>query len=253
MAGIQAVNDLMERSGLNKQLRYYPEILLTNMAQVHRQKPQFSNRDYRALSLMVAKAFNADRMIDTVRNHIHTRLTVSDVQAVLAWLNTPLGQRITRLEEEASSPEALSERRRAAGAAEEPPDRVERIRRLDRAVRATDAAAGSAQNLQVAMLMAMTAAMNPDLRPTFDAVVAEARRRSEQVRPVLEKRAFEQLQSIYRPLTNEEIDQYILFAESESGKRYHAVVLPAVQEATLNASRDLGTMIGKRMVKRTAP
>jgi len=253
MAGIQAVNILMEKSGLNRQIRYYPELLRTNMAHVHRQRPQFSNRDYQGLSLMVAKAFNPDRMIDTVRNHIHARLTEEDVSAVLAWLTSPLGERITRIEEAASSPEALTKSPKAADAAEDDADRIARLRKLDRVVKATDAAAGSAQNLQIAMLTAMTASMDPELRPAFDTVVAEARKRSEQVRPLLEKRAFEHLQRVYRPLSADEIDQYTVFAESEAGKKYHAVVLQAMQEATLNASRELGTMIGKRVVKKKEP
>jgi hypothetical protein len=95
--------------------------------------------------------------------------------------------------------------------------------------------------------------MDPEFRPAFDSVVAEARKRNEQIRPVLEKRAFEHLQRVYRPLSNDEIDQYVVFAESAAGKKYHAVVLQAMQEATLNASRDLGTMIGKRVVKRKDP
>jgi hypothetical protein len=253
MAGIQAVNRLMDKSGLNTQLRHYPGVLLTNIARAHQQKPRFSNRDYQVISLMVAKAFNPDRMIDTVRNSIHTRLTEDDVSAVLAWLTSPLGERITRLEEAASGPAAAAGGPPAAEAADDDADRVARLRKLDRAVKAADAAASSAQNLQVAMLTAMTAAMDPNLRPAFDTVEAEARKRSEQARPLLEKLAFEQMQRIYRPLSADEIDRYTVFAESSAGRKYHAVVLQAVQEATLNASRELGTMIGKRMVRKPEP
>lgn len=250
MAGIQAVNTLMEKSGLNTQIRHYPQIMRANMAQAQRQKPRLSNRDYQALSLMVAKAFNPDRMIDTVRNHMHTRLTESDVNAVLAWLNSPLGERITQLEEASSDPGAIKESPSGADAAEDDAERAERLRKLDSAVRASEFAASSAQNLQVAMLTAMTAAMDPELRPAFDAVVAEATRRSEQVRPALEERAFKHLLRVYRPLSAAEIDQYTAFAETEAGRKYHAVILQAMQEATMNASRELGEMIGKRMVKK---
>jgi hypothetical protein len=200
--------------------------------------------------MMVAKAFSADRMIDTVRNHMHTRLTENDVSAVLAWLTSPLGERITRLEEAASAPGVRTGSAVAGDAAQDDPERTERLRKLDRAVKASEAAASSSLNFQVAMLTAMTAAMDPELRPAFDAVLAEARKRSEQARPLLEKRAFEHLQRVYRPLSAGDIDQYIVFAESEAGRKYHAVVLQAMQEATLNASRDLGTMIGKGVMKK---
>jgi Uncharacterized protein conserved in bacteria (DUF2059) len=250
MAGIQTVNTLMERSGLNTQVRNYPAVLRQNLARAQQQRPQFSARQFQALNLMIAKAFNADRMIDTVRNHMHTRLTENDVSAVLAWLNSPLGKRITRLEEEASAPGARTGGAGAGGAAQDDQERIERLRKLDRSVKASEAAASSALNFQVAMLTAMTAAMAPELRPAFDAVLAEARKRSEQARPVLEQRAFEQLQRVYRPLSDGEIDQYIDFAESEAGKKFHTVVIQGMQEATLNASRELGTMIGKGVTKK---
>jgi acyl-coenzyme A synthetase/AMP-(fatty) acid ligase len=53
----------------------------------------------------------------------------------------------------------------------------------------------------------------------------------------------------YRTLTEAEIDQYIAFAESDEGKRYHRITYTAVHDAVTRSARKLGARLGIKMEK----
>lgn len=124
--GEAALDELMHQSGLWTQLPQFEatvrEGFAAELGKLHQRNDEVAEKVRKA----VAAAYSGDRLRATVRRELGARLSAEDVAAVLAWLGTDLGVRITALEERAGEPEQEALRKEAEEKllAETPAERV---------------------------------------------------------------------------------------------------------------------------------
>jgi hypothetical protein len=99
------------------------------------------------------------------------------------------------------------------------------------------------------MITAMSAAMEADKRPSFEDVQDLVNMNKSQIQAAMKRMVQRQFLYSYRELTDNEIDRYTQFAESQSGQRYHYVSMRAIDEALVRAARKMGSRMGMRMTK----
>lgn len=246
----QLVQTLMHKSGLKKQIEQVPQLLQAELDQQQMEAKGLTQEDFKKISRMARSAFDAKTIHDTVQTYIKSNLPENDTRVVLEWLDSPLGRKITRLEEDASTAEAYTEMQ-AIGPKllDENKDsaRIQKIKRLDNAIGATESTITTVLNIQLAMITAMSAAMEADKGPTFEDVQDLVNRNKSQIQAVMERMVQMQFLYSYRALTDYEIDRYTQFAESKSGQRYHFVSIRAIDEALVRAARKMGSQMGMRM------
>jgi len=249
----ELVRTLMQKSGLNKQIEQIPLMMQAGMVQAEQNEPsrKLTQKEMSDLNSMVATAFDAKAINAAVQKHIRSTLAEKDIRAALAWLNSPLGEKITRLEEDASTPAAYTEMQAMADTLAKNTARVAQLRKLDSAVKATEAGVSVALNIQISLLTAMSSQVPRDKRPSADEIADRVNKNSAEMRSVVAQETLLSFLYAYRTLTDAEVERYIAFAESESGRKYHASTAKGVSDAVVQASRTLGSMLGKN--KKKAP
>jgi hypothetical protein len=247
----ELVRTLMQKSGLNKQIEQIPLMMQAGIAQADQNQPsrKMTQKEMSDLNSMVAAAFNAKAMSAAVQKQIGSDLAVKDIRAALAWLSSPLGEKITRLEEDSSTPAAYAEMQAMADTLTKNTARAAQLKKLDRAVKATESGVNVALNMQISMLIATSSVMPRDKRPSADEITVQVNKNSAQMRSMVEQDTLLSFLYTYRTLTDAEVDRYIAFAESESGRKYSAVTTKGVSDAIVQASRTLGSMLGQNMKK----
>jgi hypothetical protein len=127
--------------------------------------------------------------------------------------------------------------------------RFDKISRFDRATMATETSANVMADVQLAMMTAMSAAMKDGIRPSYKEIQEVVNRMKPLIRNDAAQSTALNFMYAYRTLTESEIDQYIAFAETEAGKRYHLVTSRGMHDAIVKAARMLGTRLGLKMEK----
>jgi hypothetical protein len=248
----QLVQILMHKSGLKKQIEQMPQLLQAELDQQQAEAMGLPEEDFNRIRSLARSAFDAKTIHDAVQTYIKLNLSENDMRAVLEWLDSPLGKKITRLEEDASTAEAYTEMQ-AIGSKllDENKDsaRINKIIRLDDATGTTESTINTVLNVQLAMITAMSAAMEADKRPSFEDVQDLVNMNKSQIQAAMKRMVQRQFLYSYRELTDNEIDRYTQFAESQSGQRYHYVSMRAIDEALVRAARKMGSRMGMRMTK----
>ncbi|MCX7071414.1 MAG: hypothetical protein NTW01_10540 [Gammaproteobacteria bacterium] len=163
----------------------------------------------------------------------------------LVWLDSELGQRLTALENGATELASDPEKMAAAQQLMErlPPRRVERYLAL---MKATGADASGAQlvlnnSLGVAVGAGATLGARP---PEVAKIRKELAVNLPQLTEAIGNSYMVMFASIYESVAEADLDQYVAFAESPSGKAYHQAVTKALDVALTNAATELGRQIG---------
>ncbi len=112
-----------------------------------------------------------------------------------------------------------------------PANRVKIIKKLDTLIHATNTATDVGIYIGLSIIITLNK-MNPNSPPLDE---AELRRYIEsqrsQIRPSVEQQIQATFLYTYQPRTDEELLDYIKFAESEGGKVYHEVILQSLLDA----------------------
>jgi hypothetical protein len=240
------IADLIVRSGIDKQIDSYPDNVRQGMQQARAQSP-LSDAQYQLLMDAVSKAYDPAAMKRTMAARLRKDLDPADIDAAMAWLNSPLGRRITLLEEEHSTPEAMQRMQAWVQAQKTPPPapRMELIRRFDQAIGVTEFTVASIKHSQLAMVAAATATRSAaEQRTAFDKVNEVFVQRHAEFTQTVVQQTLPHMLYIYRSLTDAELGQYIAFAASPVGKRYHDATKAALDDAIVRASHHAGTVFG---------
>ncbi len=248
----RSVEKLMVKSGLSKQLEQIAPMVQTGMAQQNQQSGSLTAAELNDLNNVAAKAFDAKTLTENVRKHIQANLSEADIQAALTWLNSPLGEKITKLEEDASTPAAYAEMEKMGDKLGGNAGRIDLVKKLDLAVKGTETGVALALNTQTALVAAMTSGMPQEKRPTMEAIEKELNKSRGQIQSAIEQSTLMSFLYAYRNLSDAEINKYIDFANSASGKKYSAVTSDAITAAVTNAAHVMGSMIAQNANKKAS-
>ncbi|HWQ96208.1 MAG TPA: hypothetical protein VN368_02430 [Candidatus Methylomirabilis sp.] len=241
---------LMHKSGLKKQIDQIPALLQYELNQQQQKHKNLTDEDFNRISKLARQAFDAKSIYDDVQVYIESNLSAYDIKTVLEWLESPLGKKITKLEEYSSTIEAQGEMELIAPKLLEENKnsaRIVKIKELDNLTGATEASVSTVLNIQLAMMTSMSAATNADNQPSFEEIQDLVGRNKLKIQAAMETMGQIQFLYTYRTLTDEEIDMYIKFAGSESGKKYHSITSKGINYAFVLAARGFGARIGMKM------
>ena len=239
----ELIKTLMSKSGMNTQLEQMPELIKAGMVEANKETEALSPEALTEVSGMAAMAFDPERLQSIVQQYIQTNLDEHDTRQALAWLGSPLGEKIIRLEEKAATPEGYADMFKMADQLVANSVRVELIKKLDDAVKATETAVSMAVNTQAALIAGLTSTMKPGNRPSMEAIENEVAKNKEQIRSEIEPRTILMFLYSYRELNDAEIGQYLKFARSNAGKKYHETMSSGFNDALARAARALGVQI----------
>ena len=242
------IERLFESSGLVEQLGQLAPTMQLQFQQARAQGALDLPEEFLArLSSAVDKAFAADKVREIARARLESSLEEADVDAVLKWLSSPLGMRITELEEKSSAPEATIEMQEIGTvlASELTAERRNLYEALDEAIRATDAAVVFMTRSVIAIMEGAAIAAGPESRlgGALDQMKAQAEASRDQFAEMLAPQVIGSFAYIYRDLSDKEVRRYIKFAKTAAARAYHDATLDAVTHVFSRAGQELGALI----------
>ncbi|GAB3543039.1 hypothetical protein GCM10027343_16020 [Noviherbaspirillum agri] len=240
------IDELMHKSGLWRQIEQIEPLLQANLAQELGDASEEEESELWPLRMAMAKAYAAESLRAEVRNQLSLSLRGRDIDTVLAWLSTDLGQRFTALEEKSGELSEYEERHETAEQVMQslPSQRIQLIRRFAKAIRIGEASASMAINTTVGITHGASL-VSPHMTASE---VKEIKRMLDEHRDGLtqmyEEQSVMQYAAIYQSVSDQDLKKYIAFAESPAGRRYHAATIKAMDIALTKAATEMGREIG---------
>lgn len=239
------LDELLERSGLRVQL----ESLAAGVrVQFLRGQGRISSQDRATIDRIASTNFDADAIYSRIKLEFERNLDADKLADALAWYRSPLGKRITGLELMALALESgldnvSIERKQASH------ERIALVERLD--------AVGGASETTVDVTLSIVRSLTRAFQPVLPASARVSNAQLEEQIARARSRTLEQIRSAclvsmllaYRSLTDQELAEYVRFAESEAGHWYMSVMnsalLAAVDVAAAATAGELATTVPK--------
>jgi hypothetical protein len=235
-------DELMRKSGLWIQLAQIEPMMQAGVSQAQARTTALTEEDLAHLQEAIASAYAAHALRTTVRDQLVATLPAQDAAAVLHWLSSDLGQQITALEAAASSPDAAIKRSDAGTRllASLPPSRREKLERLAKATFSADAAAAIIVDTMIGVSRGLAFGRTGVPAESVEDLKSKFQSQKDQFVKVLEPRIVADFASIYQPLSDQELDQYVAFCESPAGHEFALASLDALDKALTEAATRLG-------------
>jgi hypothetical protein len=243
------IDKMLELSGLKKQVEQMPEQIRSGFVQrQQRAEKKLSPEDYDRLLKIITDSYNASDLKQSVADYFKKHYDHDRVSAELKILNLPLSRKMAELEDKASTPEALQEiQKYAEKLKSEPaaPERLELVRRLDKAASATD--------LQVDLLVTM---IMSNVRMSSSVGSTEKRLDQNQLKLMadrIRKELWSSMENftttsflyVYRGVPDAEMKEYIKLHENDTTDWFK----PIVKGALINALTVAGEKADKQAAK----
>ncbi|MCC6758866.1 MAG: DUF2059 domain-containing protein [Candidatus Omnitrophica bacterium] len=246
------VDELIVKSGIQRQVEQLPDVMKAQFEDSFRQDRTMSAADRYNLRTAASESFDPAEMLKTVKERMAGTFTDQDISEILTWLNSPLGMRITELEEKASSASAYREMVEFAQNMTEPqPQRLALVQRLDAVAELTNYATQIKIDMALAMTQAMACVSGCD-NFSRDEMVGKLESVRSQIQEGSRQEVLVNSLYSYQSLADEELEEYVRFYETTAGQKYMKVVKPALSQSIQNASKMMGEKLGAALKEKKA-
>ncbi|MCH8497898.1 MAG: DUF2059 domain-containing protein [Marinobacter sp.] len=233
---------VVKASALDRIIDQYPAMMSEGISEGMRQgglrEPMLLN----AITGIVSQAFSASAIRRQVVNDLSNKVPKADLEQVLAWYETPLGRKVGGLEASASNPEAwrkIEQQSNALTNRYQGTPRANMFAAFDRAARATESATDTAIAVQLSMISAM-AAFDPQARANMAQIKQQVRSQRFMIEGVVEQQVYAAYLYTYQGMSDEELQGYLQFLQTDHGQRYTRVITESIQQAILVPVESIG-------------
>lgn len=251
---LDAARRLVVSSGLAVQLQAVPGQIQREVEQLRGKVP---DETVNALGEASLKGFQPAGLQEDVSRVLAEKMPLADMRKIIAWLETDLGRRITRAEEQAAhqmTPESL--RAHIEGTKRTPPSRkrAEMIAALMKATKAVESTANAIESIGLGVALGIDA-----MQPAQNRLgPANLRRRLREAMPPAQIRqeVSATLPAIfsftYRDVSETDLAAYLAYSRSAIGVRYNDSVMGALAEALARAGVRVGQLVDEELKKKSA-
>lgn len=241
-ADLESANELYVKSGLERQMQDIGQALLAGYKNNYGKSEQHTARDkkiYRNIGQVIEHSFDPQAMKKIVVNGLVKDIAESDMKLILAWLNSPVGTRITKMEERASSKKGIKETQDYIRNIKKYPISAERIRLikdLNSSMNITETAVDITLAAQFALSMTTKKTKR---KLSYDAIrklYAEFKKNRSRIEPMMVHQVQGSLLYTYQALPDGDLEKYVAFAKSASGRKYNSTTSLYMLKAIVRSS-----------------
>ncbi|HKA40162.1 MAG TPA: hypothetical protein VKD25_10350 [Burkholderiales bacterium] len=243
------VDRLLDAAGIAHSVR---QLLPSMMASFDDPSQKLPTNVRYALREATEQAFQPEPMIARVRTRMGAALTERQLDDTLAWLDSPLGRRITALENESAEPAALPKILAYARELEKRPlsqPRAGLLREMDAATGASEVNSLMTEAGILAVALGMNAAQPVEQQVPADALRENVKASMPQLRQQVTEMVVLGMSYTYRSLSDQELGSYLKFLKSPSGAAYSKAAVAGMNEAILEANARFMQLIPKAIIK----
>ncbi|RLA31395.1 MAG: hypothetical protein DRR15_13310 [Gammaproteobacteria bacterium] len=243
-ANLADVEKLLSASGAGDQLLGFQDEVLSGLEEGQKKTSgALSDDEYAALRGLFQNQFASTRLHEDVTRIMQERWSAAYAESAMDWLNSSLGVNITEKESLSSSPEwqkTIAEYAETEAFSRQKESRLALIENLDEATGATEIFVDLFIAMRFSIMMGMSLADSElqELKLSELRTQVESER-DEMVLPIKEYIKTSYLY-MYRDFSDDDIQQYINFLESDAGRWYVTVLSDAIAEALINAGVAVG-------------
>lgn len=237
---------VLRASPMDEIIAQYPAMMSQGIRDGLKQTGQVPPMVADAVGYAVSNSFNPQKIEQQVAVRLQAELSNEQLQAVADWYNTPVAQKISRMEVAASAPAVWPQISAQADQLAQrfgKTDRAKSFVRFDRASRATQSAVDTTIAVQLGLASTMAAFSSDSVN--FETL----QNRIESQRPVLkgvvEQQVFNSYLYAYQDISGAEMEQYLSFLESDAGAAFTRVVSSGVKQAVIEPVESIGEQLGQ--------
>ncbi len=230
---------VFDQSGIRLQIEQLPGHLLAGLGQVTKSNDSIPDGFHEAARMAAAEAFDVHSLVARVRTGLGESLSDADLESILAWLESDIGHRVTRLEAAANDPDRQHEIAQfAAGLASNPPPaaRLHSIQALDEAARISESTLEATLGVQLAVATAVTASLPANQRPPVQLLAEMLDASRPRLAPLLQNQIRVLLLFTYHSLSDPEMFEYLAFCQSPVGRRYNQALFNGLEGAMIESA-----------------
>ena len=245
------VEEALGLYGVKDQLAQFPALLEAQMA---REKGQFDPELHGQLTGILVDSYQGEVLYAHVLRYFETHAEPARLEEALAWLHSPLSKKMTQFEVESSTPEGHRELRQfAAGLASNLPSdaRVGVVMRLDEATQASDWSVNMVASVTRAMIEGTQPLLPPEKKISEEDLDKQMEYMKAALKPTIKSTVLVSFLYTYRAASDEELEQYAGYWESESGQWLNQITSEAWLEALSAAGREAGERIAEIKSKKS--
>jgi hypothetical protein len=244
---------LITSCGLSVQL---PGFAGQMKAQMEELRSQVDSALVPALAEAAVEAFRPDVLEADILADIQQRLTIEDMNAALAFLDTPAGRRVTRAEEQASTrtPAELEQFVRELKQKSPRDVRLSLVQELIAASYVEDITVRGMQAIALGVALGMDSTQPRERRIGRAKIERQVKKAlpEEEIKQDLRLSLPVGYLYTYRNIDDADLRAYLRFLTSASGKRYTEQMTEAFMGALVRASVRLGKLVDQRNLKQPA-
>jgi hypothetical protein len=251
--------ELMKSAGIDRAFDHMGDALKTGVKQALPQSPMSTAAKEKVLAAVEPAADAAFGPATLKREFLLAlagKLSNADIDGIIAFNKSPLGARMTAMENASHGTAASGQLAKMAGELMEllkkDPERAEVLTHMDSSLRLSESGTDIAFNMGRATAIGMaaaderTVALSPEAIGAIDSAL-------EKMRPSLAAAMKQQMLLVlaytYREASIPELRQYLVFLTSPVGKRYYGATVPAMNEVLVKAGGEFGHALMRELGK----
>lgn len=224
----------------------YPAMMSQGIREGVKQSGQVPPMVAETLGHIVSSSFRAEDIERRIVTELDENLSGAQLTAVRDWYETPVGRKISEAEIAASAPDSWQDVRAQAPALNKQYQGTQRARmfdRFDRASRATESAVDTSIAVQLGMATAMAALSTDSVH--YEKLRQRIEGQRSMLRGVMEQQVYDSYLYTYRNISNQELELYLDFLESDAGSAFSRVVTSSIQQAITEPVESIGKQMSR--------
>ena len=244
-----SVDQMLRTGGLDRQLELSYEAVPKQFAIGIQQASGLAIGD--DIQALAKESLSSKEIYATTVKRLEANLNAEQVEEVMGWLKSDLGQKITELEVDASSVDHQEKVAAQLDSIAADEGVMRRGAEIDALLNVTNQTMSQIELVQVATLEGLLGAQNPDADTSadVDTLKSQMLQGLQQARPQIEQVTQATVGYTYRSLSDQEYTQYRKFLQTPTSKVLHEQIAAAHLEAAQVQFKTLGQKIASYLEK----
>ncbi len=216
------IKEILELNGLQKHLEGMQGLL---KAQLVRCTDTNSAEVCGRVQEVMLESFTPEIFYQSAVETLLANYDEAQLSKIREFVQTPLSKKLVDLEITAQNPASLPEKRGYIEHLMDPtPERKKLIDRMEAATNQTEMTLNLAVQMSDAIYQAVQAALKPEQRSLPNPTPEQLQGFRTQIQPVIQASVFQTFLFNYRYASDEELNQYVAFLESDSGRWFNKIL-----------------------------
>lgn len=239
------IKEALELAGVKNQIQQIPVLI---QDQIAKRQGETDPKAQATISKIMTEAYQAQEIYQVIENSFKYHFDQKRLSAALEWLRSPLGKKVSGLELKVNDPGRIQELQKFSARLKEKPATKERMALVQR----LDDAAGATQfslHMNLAGFRSLAKAVDATLPPAKRLQEGQLEKLADEMKAKLQgplrENTLTSFLFTYRSLSDNELKQYVGFAETDHGRWFHRVLTEGFLQAMTAAGEKAFQQIAK--------